>query len=188
MGGVWERMIGVTRKILDSMLLGEKKGLTHDVLTTLMAEVCAVVNSRPITTISTDPEDPVLLTPNMLLTQKPSDTTMDLESHSLKDVYRASWKQVQILSDAFWKRWHDNYLQQLKNRRKWQTVEPNIKEGDVVLLRDKQAHRNEWPLAVVTKVIKSDDGMVRKAVVRVCSDGKSSEYTRPVCEMVLLVD
>ena len=79
MGGVWERMIGVRRKILDSMLLGEKKGLTNDVITTLMAEVCSVLNSRSITTISTDPEDPVLLRPNMLLTQKPSDTTMDYE-------------------------------------------------------------------------------------------------------------
>ncbi|XP_052271598.1 uncharacterized protein LOC127872309 [Dreissena polymorpha] len=34
MGGVWERMIGITRRILDAMFLEEKKGLTHDVLTT----------------------------------------------------------------------------------------------------------------------------------------------------------
>ena len=38
MGGVWERMIGITRKILDSMLLDAgAKNLTHEVLTTFMA-------------------------------------------------------------------------------------------------------------------------------------------------------
>lgn len=36
MGGAWERMIGVTRRILDAVLPGVKH-LTHDILTTLMA-------------------------------------------------------------------------------------------------------------------------------------------------------
>ena len=57
MGGVWERMIaGMARRILDLMLLKEsKKNLTHDVLNTLMAEVSAIMNSRTIVPVSTDP-------------------------------------------------------------------------------------------------------------------------------------
>lgn len=52
MGGMWERMIGVTRRILDALLLGPKgKNLTHEVLSTLMAEVTAIMNSRPITVL-----------------------------------------------------------------------------------------------------------------------------------------
>jgi hypothetical protein len=67
--GVWERMIGITRRILDGILLQQnKKALTHEVLSTLMAEVSAVINSRPITTISSDPESPIILSPNILLT------------------------------------------------------------------------------------------------------------------------
>ena len=51
MGGVWERMIGITRKILDAMLLEHgSRALTHEVLSTFMLEVCAIVNSRPIAT------------------------------------------------------------------------------------------------------------------------------------------
>ena len=47
MGGVWERMIGVTRRILDSVMLDiSAKHLTHDVLVTLMAEVCAIINGH----------------------------------------------------------------------------------------------------------------------------------------------
>ena len=57
MGGVWERMIaGIARRILDLMLLKEsKKKLTQDVLNTLMAEVSAIMNSRTIVPVSTDP-------------------------------------------------------------------------------------------------------------------------------------
>ncbi|XP_071142180.1 uncharacterized protein [Mytilus edulis] len=66
MGGIWERMIGVTRRVLDSILLENVKGgLTHEVLITLLAEVTAIVNSRPLVEVSTDPEDPIPLTPAM---------------------------------------------------------------------------------------------------------------------------
>jgi hypothetical protein len=47
-------MIGMVRTILDSMLLGSTGDtLTHDVLNTFMAEVCAIVNSRPLVPVST---------------------------------------------------------------------------------------------------------------------------------------
>lgn len=70
MGGVWERMIGVARRILDSLLFDVKR-LTHEVLTTLMAEVMSVMNSRPLVPVSPDPELPMPLTPATLLTMKP---------------------------------------------------------------------------------------------------------------------
>ena len=56
-GGISERMIGMARKILDAMLHElPTKQLTHEVLTTLMAEVVAIMNSRPLTPVSTDPD------------------------------------------------------------------------------------------------------------------------------------
>ncbi|KAJ8007561.1 hypothetical protein DPEC_G00095320 [Dallia pectoralis] len=70
MGGSWERMIGLARRILDSMLLSQCSRLTHEVLCTLMAEVSAIMNSRPLVPVSNDPEDPFILSPSMLLTQK----------------------------------------------------------------------------------------------------------------------
>ncbi|XP_037503363.1 uncharacterized protein LOC119378234 [Rhipicephalus sanguineus] len=71
MGGAWERMIGITRRILDSMLIQNRHHhLTHDTLATFMAEVSAIINARPLAPVSYDPEDPYLLTPATLLTQK----------------------------------------------------------------------------------------------------------------------
>ena len=188
MGGVWERMIGVTRRILDGMLLEQnKKGLTHEVLCTLMAEVCAVVNSRPITAISTDPESPVILSPNILLTQKQGQVPPVSGELTLKDTYSANWKHV--LSDMFWTKWQQEYLQQLQSRCKWRSERPNVKEGDIVLMKEKNLPLNEWPIGIVTEAIRShDDDLVRKAVIRLNRDGKCVSYTRPISELVLLVD
>lgn len=52
MGGVWERMIGVTRRILDNMLNDHSaQGLTHEVMNAFLAGASAIINSRPLTAI-----------------------------------------------------------------------------------------------------------------------------------------
>ena len=56
-GGVWERMIGVSHRILDAILMENRYRLTHDMLVTFMAEVCAIVNSR-LVPVSYDPDSP----------------------------------------------------------------------------------------------------------------------------------
>ncbi len=48
MGGAWERMINTARHILDALLLKNSLShLTHEVLTTLMSEVMAIMNAKP---------------------------------------------------------------------------------------------------------------------------------------------
>ena len=57
-------MIGVARRILESMLR-LVSNLTHDVLVTLMAEVTTIVNSRPIVSVSSDPDNLEILSPSL---------------------------------------------------------------------------------------------------------------------------
>ena len=188
MGGVWERIIGITRRILDAMLMDlPSKNLTHDVLVTLMAEVCAILNSRPITTISTDPECPEVLSPSMLLTQKSDCITALPREFNLKDMYKSQWKMVQHLANCFWVKWQREYLNMLQRRQKWKSFVNNIKIGDVILLKDKTIYRNEWPIGLIVRVFPSPDGNVRKAEVRIIKDGKPTTYIRPITEFALLL-
>ncbi|XP_053403242.1 uncharacterized protein LOC128558339 [Mercenaria mercenaria] len=188
MGGAWERMIGVVRRILDSILSEAScKTLTHDVLTTVMAEVCAIVNARPIVPISTDSSEPEVLSPSSILTQKADFSTPDFENMSLTDIYRAEWKRVQVLADRFWKRWKNDYLQSLQPRRKWQQEVEDIHVGDVVLVKDVEVIRNQWPLGIVEEVFPSKDGRVRKLSVRMRREMKNVVLTRPISEIVLLL-
>lgn len=187
MGGVWERMIGIARKILDS-LLSEVEGryLTHEVLTTFMAEVSAIMNSRPLTPVSSDPHCPQILTPSTLLTQQFGCEVQPLQNFDTKNVYKAQWQRIQVLADLFWARWKKEYLQSLQMRRKWQNVQIDLKMGDVVLMKDDQACRNDWPMGTVVNAISGDDGRVRAAEVRVVKDGRTTVYTRPVTQLVFL--
>lgn len=108
MFGVWERMIGTTRRILDGILFilqHNIRNLTHEVLSTLnMTDVTVVINSRPITTISSDPDSQIILSPNILLTQKQGEVSTISGEFSINDIYTADWKHVQFLSDMFWKK------------------------------------------------------------------------------------
>lgn len=157
MGGVCE-LIGVARCILDSMFLQMKSPqLTHKVLTTLMAEVCAIINARPLVPVSSDPESPLVLTPAMLLTQKTGTPPSPPCEFGKTELLKQQWKQVQFLAETFWERWRREYLTTLQARSRWQDKRPNLKEGDIVLMKDLQVHRNEWPMVVITKASPSTD-------------------------------
>ncbi|KAI4881114.1 hypothetical protein NFI96_016565, partial [Prochilodus magdalenae] len=187
MGGVWERMIGVARRILDSMLLLRKqRDLTHEVLCTLMAEVCAIINARPLVPISADPSLPVLLTPAMLITQKPG-VSAPAGIFTEKDLFKCQWKQVQALANEFWTRWRNEYLHTLQSRRKWCTVTRDLQVGDVVLLKETQSPRNEWPMGLITAAFPSRDGKIRKAEIKTASQGKVKTFLRPIADVILLL-
>ncbi|KAK0135215.1 hypothetical protein N1851_028957 [Merluccius polli] len=153
MGGAWERMIGIARRILDCMLLqcGSSR-LTHKVLTTLMAEITAVMNARPLVPVSSDPESPLILTPAMLLTQKTCTAPPPPGDFGEGVLFKEEWKQVQSLADTFWNRWRREYLHTLQSRRKWQEKKPNLQVGDIILMKDNRAKRNQWPMAIVVNL------------------------------------
>ena len=188
MNGAWERMIGIARRILDSMFSStDCKSLTHEVLCTLMAEVTCIMNSRPITTVSNDSSSPTVLSPNMLLTQKVNSDIEPYNNFSIRDMYRSQWRQVQVLANQFWKWWKDQYLQTLQPRKKWPNLCSNIQKGDVVLMKDSSSPRIHWPVGIVEEVYPSSDGLVRKVSVRVIFEGKPVVYTRPVTQLILLL-
>ena len=122
MGGAWERMIGLTRRILNVMLMDKAvKVLTHEILTTFLVEASAIINSRPLVPASSDPEYPYILTPYTLLTLKTDKEGEPLGPFNEKDAYTAQWKRAQHLADIFWKRRRKKYIQNLQSRKRWTT-------------------------------------------------------------------
>ena len=187
--GAWEQQIGTIRRVLDAMFL-ELGGsqLTHELLVTLMAEVMAIVNARPITTVLSDTDEPEPLSPSMLLTMKTRPLGPPPGEFLPVDLYsRRRWRRVQYLADQFWLRWRREYMQTLQIRSKWNSSKRNLNAGDIVLVKEDGAHRNDWPLGLISEAIKSEDGAVRKAQVLLWRDGKKKTFLRPIKELVLLV-
>lgn len=95
MGGSRERMIGITRKTLDSMLMDfNSTRLTHEILTTFLAEASAIINSRPLVPVSKDTETPTILTPATLLTQKLGSVPVPPGNFKAANLCYDQWKRV----------------------------------------------------------------------------------------------
>ena len=108
MGGVWERLVKSVKSALKSVI--KEQVLTDEGLQTLMAEVEKILNDRPITQVSTDPNDSKALTPSMLLLLRVN-TCMPPGVFDKNDSYcRRWWRQVQYLANIFWRRWTSIYL------------------------------------------------------------------------------
>jgi hypothetical protein len=189
MGGAWERLIGIAKGILNNMLYNKcGKYITHDILSTFMSEVCAIMNSRPLS-MTSDPDCSFVLTPSVLLTQKTN--VMDCSNLSTydidcKDVYKSQWKRVQAMANTFWSCWKKEYLHKLQARHKWFNKTDNIKVGDVVIVKEDDHDCYQWTTGIVTKTVPSSDDIVRKVEIQTLTNGKPANYTRPIVDLVVL--
>lgn len=194
--GVWERKIGSVKQVLEASLLTlSLHTLSRDELHTLLLEAAAIVNATSLWEVSSDPKDPMPLSPATILTLKNDPHPSTGDSFNQNDVLsygRKRWRRVQALAEEVWQQWRTHFLSTLQHRRKWLTPKRSIMEGDVIILRNKAEKRNEWPLARVHEIRASADGLVRSAtVVTLKKDAKGnlrrSFFNRPVCDMVLLI-
>ena len=70
-GGVWERIIGSVRKVIDASLLGlYTKLLNKEEFATMLAKAAKTVNSTSLWPGSDSPDEPHPLSPAMLITQR----------------------------------------------------------------------------------------------------------------------
>ena len=75
----------------------------------------------------------------------------------------------------------------LQVRRKWEQPKQDLVNGDVVLVKEEESCRGDWPMGRISEAIKSDDGRVRKARVELMKEGKKKTYLRPIKELILLI-
>ena len=129
-------------------------------------EAEASVNSRPLTTVSIDKDDPHAITPNCFLmgttsTQQPPGVFNDQDL-----CLRKRWRHAQVLANHFWSRWLKEYLPSLALRGKWNRHTPDVIVGELVFLADLNQQRNRWTKGVVEAVFPGKDGHVRVVDVR----------------------
>ncbi|XP_078357279.1 uncharacterized protein LOC144642164 [Oculina patagonica] len=180
-GGVWERCIRTVRKVMKALM--KEQVLDDKGLETLMCEVEAIINGRPITKLSDDPRDAEPLTPNhlLLLRTGPKVPPGNFTKHD--NYFHRRWRQVQYLADVFWKRWVREYLPSLQQRQKWHKQQRNFAVDDVVLVLEDSKPRNSWPLARIQEVFTNRrDGLVRSVKLKT----STSELVRPIDKIVLL--
>ena len=182
MGGVWERIIRSIKTTLN-VILCESAILNDFTLQTVLTEVEAILNSRPLTYNSDDPNDLEPLTPNHFLLGRPSSKPIASINYDVRSAPRQKWKQVQSISNQFWDRWSKEYLVTLTTRSKWKTTTSHTpKDGDMVMVLEKNLVRSQWTLGRIKQTFKSSDDEVRKVEVIT----KDSSYIQPISKISLL--
>ena len=174
-GGVFEALIKSAKKAIKA-ILGDAD-VTDEELHTAICGAEPLLNSRPITYVSSDPNDLSPLTPShFLVGEIGGPFAPEVLDHEQTYNPRKRWHRVQQLLGQFWKRWRQEFLPSLNVRKKWFHARHSLKAGDVVLIVEPNASRGEWPLGRVIEAYPGDDGLVRVVKVKT----KNKEYLRPV--------
>lgn len=133
-GGVWERLVRSAKTAL-KIVLGNQT-VSEEVLTTVLAEAESMLNGRPLTHLSVDPDDSSPITPNhFLLGRAHPHIPPDIIDES-KGLSRRRWLAAQELAQHFWRRWLKEYVPSLIERSKWLQRKKNLQVGDLVLIVD----------------------------------------------------
>ena len=157
--------------------------LDYENLQNRMCKVEAIVNSSPITKVSSDPNDLDVLTPNHLplLKRKPNLPPGLFNKEDL--CVRRRWRKVQYMADLFWKRWIRKYLPLLQERQKCVQPRRNSAVGDVVLIVDEKAPRSSWPIGTIVKVMSDKKGCILLVEVKI----KTIVVERSIDKLCLLL-
>ncbi|XP_054259401.1 uncharacterized protein LOC128984138 [Macrosteles quadrilineatus] len=157
-GGLWESAVKSAKHHLRRVMSDTVLILSEFI--TLTTQVEAMLNSRPLTPLSSDPADLSTLTPGHFLigtslASVPEPHVMDVPTNRLKH-----WQLVQAFHQRLWKRWSLEYIHTFQQRSKWCKNSQNLKIGDLVLVHDSSPPLN-WPLARKTGIHPGKDGIVR---------------------------
>ena len=182
MGGAWERLIRSIKTALFTTL--KARTPKEEVLATLLAEAENIVNSRPLTHVTLDPNEEEALTPNHFLLGASNGLPRPGEFSDQDLHLRKQWRTAQRLADHFWSRWLREYLPTMQIRKRWTSDRGhNVCVGDFVLVADPTSPRNMWPMGRVTATTPGRDGRVR--IVDVTTRGGT--LRRPVTKIVVLL-
>ena len=181
-GGVVETMVKAVKRALWHVL--HQAGLTDEEFSTALVHAEAMLNSRPLTTVSSDSDDPEALTPNHFLMGRAAAVThLEAETEDLEKVHpRRRWLFLQVLTRQVWKRWLREMVPALNVRSKWYRKAKDVEEGEVFLVMDESTPRATWPLGRVTATYPGQDGVVRAVNVKI----KGKEYRRSVHRLIPL--
>lgn len=140
--------------------------LTFEEMATLLVQIEAVVNSRPICTTSTDPNDCQPITPAHFLNMAPMELLPDDDFNDIKSNYLNRWQMIQKLFQNFWWQWKSQYVNQLQVRNKWCTTKPEININDLVMIKEDSLPATKWMLGRVIEKHPGDDGKTRVVTVK----------------------
>ncbi|XP_066258252.1 uncharacterized protein [Euwallacea similis] len=162
--GLWEAGI-------KSMKVHLKREVSNTPLTfehfyTLLTEVEAIMNSRPLSPLSSDLEDLAPLTPGHLLIGRQLNSWVNEDLRSLPNNLLSLYQHLQQVKQHLWARWSKEYVSELPQRTKWKQNYGSLTIGSLVLLKDDNASPMKWKMGKVVEAFRGQDRVARVALIK----------------------
>lgn len=150
---------------------------------TLLCGIEAVLNSRPITPLSDDPEDMQALTPGHFLIGELFVLPPSFQYANESNVEgRKAWNARKVMMEHFWQRWQNEYLTTLQERKKWRKEKEGVKIGQLVLIRDETLAPAHWKMGRIAELLPGADGLTRNVIIKTVKGA----FKRPVQKLCIL--
>ncbi|XP_072400764.1 uncharacterized protein [Diabrotica undecimpunctata] len=155
-GGLWEAAVKSCKHHLRRILVNSP--LTYEEFITLLAQVEAVLNSRPLVPLSSSPDDLEVLTPSHFLIGRKLTAAPDPSLQEIPVNHLSRWQHVQMLHQHFWSRWSSEYLAGLQQGQKWLKNSNNLQTGQLVIIKEDNLPPSQWRLGRVKELFCGPDG------------------------------
>jgi hypothetical protein len=187
-GGLWEA--GVKKMKYHLRRVIGTRHLTIEEFSTLLCQVEALLNSRPLSPLSNSPNDLHVLTPGHFIIGRPLVALPHPDLGHIPENRLSRWQLVQKFRQDIWKSWTRD-LSTLQLTLKWPTKQPELEVGNLVLVLDDTATLGpqKWKRGRVTAVIPGRDTNSRVYDVRTnitASNPRGTVLRRPIVKLSLL--
>ena len=149
--------------------------------TTVLYEVAALINSRPITTVHDSAGEAEPVSPSMLLRGRslvhiPPMYEMTVDGKA-PQMCTGRLRYLEKLKTYFWTRWVKEYLADLREIHSRRKVGSQLRQpvvGELVLVRNKMLPRGTWKVGRVVELKPGRDGQTRSVRVEVLKGKKKT--------------
>ena len=126
-------MVKLFKNVLGTVIGETPSKLLSIELHTFVSGAVRIVNDRPLTSVSSHPNDLLPISPSSFIGQQLAQNTPISAFHDRGDLRRDYLYNV-THANKFWKSWFKGYLPTLQGRGKWRVVCQNLAEDQLVLV------------------------------------------------------
>lgn len=176
-GGLWESSIKSAKRLI-TRIIGNSV-LTFEQLSTVFCQVESVLNSRPLTPLSTNPNDLEPLTPGHFLIGTALNSIPQVDVSAVPTNRLSKYQLLQQMVQQLWSRWSNEYLTNLQARYKWLQGQ-KVPIGALVILKEENVPPLQWKMGRIIAAHPGADGLIRVVEVRT-SNGVVKRAVQKVC-------
>ncbi|GFS49084.1 integrase catalytic domain-containing protein [Trichonephila clavipes] len=163
-GGLWEAGVKAFKFHLKRVV--GNTHLTLEEFITILCEIEAMLNSRPLTPLTSNFDDFETLTPGHFLVGRPLTSIVEPQITNINENQLSRWERVKKITQHIYKLWKRDYLNNLQERHKWKFNKNNVSVGTLVLIKDENLPSTKWSTGRITEIFPGTDGKVRVVNLR----------------------